>query len=336
MTTTFAELTTMRVGGPAGQFEVATSTGELVDLLRKADAAPDPVLVIGGGSNLIVGDLGFDGTVIKVASTEIDIDGNRVTVAAGHDWDQLVQVTLAEGLGGLEPMSGIPGSVGGTPVQNVGAFGTVTADVLESLTVYDRETGQVERWTAQRCEFASRHSVFKRNPRWVVLDVTYTLDRTDQSRPIMYLDLVKALGGAVGDRAGTTEVRQAVLGIRRGRRMVLDPDDHDTWSVGSFFLNPILREVPEQLKDCPANDDVNGRKLAAGWIIQHSGFPPGYGQDFGNGRVALSSKHALAVTNRGGATTADIMAFAAHIRDGVEARFGIRLAPECDLVNCSF
>lgn len=336
MTTTFAELTTMRVGGPAGQFEVATSTPELVDLLRKADAAQDQVLVIGGGSNLIVGDDGFDGTVIKVASTELTIEGDKVTVAAGFDWDRLVALTLSEGLGGLEPMSGIPGSVGGTPVQNVGAFGTVTADVIDSLTVYDRQTGQIETWTAERCEFASRHSVFKRNPRWIVLDVTYALTRTDESRPMTYLELIKALGAKVGDRANTTEVREAVLRIRGGKRMVLNPDDHDTWSVGSFFLNPILPEIPEQLKDCPANDDPGGHKLAAGWMIQHAGFPPGYGLDFGNGRVALNSRHALAITNRGGATTADIMAFAAHIRAGVEARFGIRLSPECDLVNCSF
>jgi UDP-N-acetylmuramate dehydrogenase len=170
----------------------------------------------------------------------------------------------------------------------------------------------------------------------VVLDVTYALERTDSSRPITYLELVKALGGKVGDRADTAAVRDAVLRIRRGRRMVLDPDDHDTWSVGSFFLNPIVPEVPERLKDCPVNDDPNGHKLAAGWIIQHSGFPPGYGQDFGTGRVALSSKHALAITNRGGATTADIMTFAAHVRAGVEEKFGIRLNPECDLVNCSF
>jgi UDP-N-acetylmuramate dehydrogenase len=308
----------------------------VIELLREVGGAEHPLLVMGGGSNLVVGDIGWDGTVIKMASSELDIDGDLVTAAAGVDWDHLVRTTLSEGLAGLEALSGIPGSVGGTPVQNVGAFGTLTSDVLESLSVYDRHTGRLERWSPDRCGFGShRQSVFKHSDRWVVIDVTLRLRRSNQSKPIEYAELARTLGIEVGGIAAPTDVREAVLAIRRGKRMVLDPDDHDTWSVGSFFINPVLTEVPVRARECPQYFDTKGTKLSAGWLIQHAGFPPGYGHQWGNGTVALSSRHALALTNRGGATTSDIMKFAAHIRDQVEACFGIRLRPECDLINCS-
>jgi UDP-N-acetylmuramate dehydrogenase len=326
----------MRVGGPVGTLHVPRTTEDAVDLLRAAHSAQTPLLVMGGGSNLVVGDIGWHGTVIKMATPGIVIDGDRVTADAGVEWDPLVALTVSEGLAGLEALSGIPGSVGGTPVQNVGAFGTLTSEVLESLTVFDRQTGELARWTAERCGFGPhRTSVFKRNDRWVVIDVTYRLRRSDQSKPIEYADLANKLGLKLGGTAGVKDVRETVLAIRRGRKMVLDPDDHDTWSVGSFFLNPIVAEVPERAKEGPQFPDVNGVKLSAGWLIHRAGFPPGYGHDFGNGTVGLSSKHALAITNRGGATTADVMKFAAHIRDGVESVYGVRLSPECDLVNCS-
>ncbi|GIG59267.1 UDP-N-acetylenolpyruvoylglucosamine reductase [Longispora fulva] len=337
MTTTFAELTTMRVGGPVGRLEIAKTTPELVDLIRKVDDSEDPLLVIGGGSNIVVGDIGWDGTVIKVASSELHIDGELVTAAAGVDWDSLVLTSLGAGLAGFEPLSGVPGSVGGTPVQNVGAFGTLTSDLIDSLSVFDRHTGQLERWTPDRCGFGShRQSVFKHSDRWVVVDVTFRLRRSDQSNPIEYAELARTLGIEVGGTAGVADVRDAVLTLRRNKRMVLDPDDHDTWSVGSFFINPVLEKVPDRASECPQYFDIKGTKLSAGWLIDHAGFPPGYGHQWGNGKVALSSRHALAVTNRGSATTADIMKFAAHIREGVEAVFDIRLGPECDLVNCSF
>lgn len=292
---------------------------------------------MGGGSNLVVGDVGWDGTVVRLATSEFRIDGELVTAAAGVEWDHLVAATVDAGLAGLEALSGIPGLVGGTPVQNVGAFGTVTSDVLDSLSVYDRQTGALERWTPERCGFGShRQSVFKHSDRWVVVEVTYRLRRSDQSRPIEYVELAKRLGIDVGGTAAPADVREAVLALRRSRAMVLDPADHDTWSVGSFFINPVLAEVPEQARECPRYPDVKGTKLPAAWLIERAGFPRGYGHDWGNGTVALSSRHALAVTNRGGATTAEVMKFAAHIRAGVEARFGIRLGPECDLVNCSF
>lgn len=337
MTTTFADLTTMRVGGPIGRLYVPETTPDLLDLLRRTTAAGDPLLVMGGGSNLVVGDVGWDGTVVRLATSEFRVDGELVTAAAGVEWDHLVAATVDAGLAGLEALSGIPGLVGGTPVQNVGAFGTVTSDVLDSLSVYDRQTGALERWTPERCGFGShRQSVFKHSDRWVVVEVTYRLRRSDQSRPIEYVELAKRLGIDVGGTAAPADVREAVLALRRSRAMVLDPDDHDTWSVGSFFINPVLAEVPEQARECPRYPDVKGTKLPAAWLIERAGFPRGYGHDWGNGTVALSSRHALAVTNRGGATTSEVMKFAAHIRAGVEARFGIRLGPECDLVNCSF
>lgn len=337
MTITFADLTTMRIGGPVGQLYTPESTPQVIELLREHGDDEDPLLVMGGGSNLVVGDIGWHGAVVKMASTELEIDGELVTAAAGVEWDQLVLTTLAEGLSGLEALSGIPGSVGGTPVQNVGAYGTLTSELLDSLSVYDRETGLLERWTPDRCGFGShRQSVFKHSDRWVVVDVTYRLGRGAQSKPIEYALLAEKLGIDVGGTAAPADVRETVLELRRSRRMVLDPADHDTWSVGSFFINPVLDEVPTRAAACPSYPDVKGVKLSAAWLIHNAGFPPGYGLDWGNGLVGLSSRHALAVTNRGGATTSDVMKFAAHIRDGVEACFDIRLGPECDLINCSY
>ena len=327
----------MRVGGPIDQLSVATTTEHAVDLLRSIDGTGTPLLVMGGGSNLVVGDVGWDGTVVKMSSPEFAIDGERVTAAAGVDWDRVVRATVDEGLAGLESLSGVPGSVGGAPVQNVGAYGTLTSDVLESLTVYDRSTGLVERWPPDRCGFGShRQSVFKHSDRWVILDVTLRLRRSGQSGPVTFRDIADRLGIEVGGTASPANVREAVIAQRRERKMVLDPDDHDTWSVGSFFINPVLAEVPPRARGCPTLPDIKGTKLPAAWLIHQAGFEPGYGRDWGNGTVALSTRHALAVTNRGGATTGDVMKFAGHIRDGVAALFDVRLNPECDLINCSY
>jgi UDP-N-acetylmuramate dehydrogenase len=335
--TTLAELTTMRLGGPAGEYEVARTSEGLVALIRWADAEGKPVLVMGGGSNLVVGDQGFDGLVVRVATSGLWIHADGVTAEAGVEWDTVVKTCLDAGLAGLEPLSGIPGSTGGTPVQNVGAYGTLTSDLLSHLTVYDRATGTIEQWSPDRCGFGShRQSVFKHTGRYVVLDVTFQLIRSHRSRPIHYAVLTEALGIAPGATAPTAEVADAVLALRRERGMILDADDRDTWSVGSFFVNPVLASVPDKARDCPRYPDPAGTKLPAAWLIEHAGFARGYGLDWGRGTVALSSKHALAVTNRGSATTAEVMRFAAHLREGVEQRFGIRLGPECDLVNCKF
>ncbi|MGI5246074.1 UDP-N-acetylmuramate dehydrogenase [Dactylosporangium sp. CA-139066] len=340
MSITFADLTTMRVGGPIGRLHVATAAEHAVELFRDADGAGEPLLVMGGGSNLVVGDVGWDGTVVRMASDTVEVDGTTITAAAGVEWDRLVALAVEQGLAGIELLSGIPGSVGGTPVQNVGAYGTETSDVLEAVTVYDRETGAVERWGRDRCGFGShRMSVFKRSDRWAVLDVTYRLRRGEQSGPIKDPVIAERLGIEKGGTAALADVRAAVVAQRRSKKMVLDADDHDTWSVGSFFINPVMPdgEIPAAAAECPSKPDVPGKtKLHAAWLIQHAGFNPGYGLDWGNGTVALSSRHTLAVTNRGGATTADVMKFAAHIRDGVAAKYQIRLNPECDLINCSY
>jgi UDP-N-acetylmuramate dehydrogenase len=337
VTTTFAELTTMRVGGPVGQLSVATSTAQAVEMARGSDGAGVPLLVIGGGSNLVVGDLGWDGTVIKMASDRFTIDGELLTADAGAEWDRIVSASVAEGLAGLESLSGIPGSIGGAPVQNVGAYGALLSDVLDSLTVYDRHTGAVERWLPERCGFGShRQSVFKHSDRWIVLDLTLRLRRSGQSAPVTFPHIAERLGIEVGGTAPPADVREAVIAQRRSRKMILDPDDHDTWSVGSFFINPVLTEVPARAKECPSLPDPKGTKLQCAWMIHKAGFEPGYGGEWGNGTVALSSRHTLAVTNRGGATTGDVMKFAAHIRDGVAALFDVRLNPECDLINCSY
>jgi UDP-N-acetylmuramate dehydrogenase len=337
-TTTFADLTTIRTGGPIRTLHVPENTEDVIEFVREADAARDPLLVMGGGSNLVVGDAGWDGTVVKVASSGLDIDGGRVTASAGLEWDYVVRATISEGLAGLEALSGIPGSVGGTPVQNVGAYGALISALLESVTVFDRSNGNTEVWGPERCGFGShRQSVFKHSDRWVIVDVTLKLRRSSQTGPITYTRLVRALGIAEGGTAAVADVRDVVLALRRASGMVLDPEDHDTWSVGSFFINPVLATVPARASACPHQyPDPKGTKLSAAWLIDNAGFPPGYGRDWGNGTVALSTRHALAVTNRGGATTSDIMKFAAHIRDGVEACYDIRLGPECDLINCSF
>ncbi len=330
-----AEITTMRLGGPAREYKVARTSEHLVALIREADAAGKPVLVMGGGSNLVVGDQGFEGLVVQAATSGLNVHGEEITVDAGVEWDTVVEAALDAGLAGLEPLSGIPGSTGGTPVQNVGAYGALTSELLRRLTVYDRATSTIEQWAPEVCGFGShRQSVFKHTDRYVVLDVTFQLTRSTRSRPIHYAGLAERLGIAPSATAPVREVREAVLALRRERGMILDADDRDTWSVGSFFINPVLTSVPDKARDCPQYPDPAGIKLSAAWLIDHAGFPRGYGHDWGRGTVALSSKHALAVTNRGNATTAEVMKFAAHLREGVERRFGIRLGPECDLVNC--
>lgn len=333
MPPTFRDLTTLRVGGPASRFELAETSEQLIQLVREAT---DPLLVVGGGSNLLVGEQGWDGLVVKVASTGLCIDGERVRVQAGHVWDDVVAQSLAAGLAGLETLSGIPGSAGGTPVQNVGAYGTLTSDLLTGLHVYDRHTDRLESWTPEQCEFGShRWSIFKQSDRYVVVDLTFGLRRSQLSGPIRYAGLATYLGCELGACLPARTVRAAVLDLRRQRGMVLDADDHDTWSVGSFFLNPVLGAVPAAAKDCPSFADPLGAKLSAAWLIEQSGFARGYGREWGRGTVTLSSRHTLAITNRGGASSSDVTGFARHVRDGVEQRFGIRLQPECNLINCA-
>lgn len=236
-----APYTTLGLGGPARAFVTATSAEEIVELVGAADRAGEPVLVLGGGSNLVVADEGFDGLVVRVASRGIEFAGDRVTVQAGEDWDGLVARMVAEGRSGIECLSGIPGLVGSTPIQNVGAYGQEVSQTITGVRVYDRKTGAVSDLATQECGFAYRHSAFKEEAgRHVVLAVTYGLAKDGMSGPVAYKELAARLGVALGERVPPAEARAAVLELRRGKGMVLDPDDPDSRSAGSFFTNPLL------------------------------------------------------------------------------------------------
>jgi UDP-N-acetylmuramate dehydrogenase len=334
-----ADLTTLRLGGPAARTLTAATSAELVDAVRAADERGEPALLVGGGSNLVVADEGWPGVVILVRSTGItqreDGDTVYVTADAGVVWDDLVAATVRDGLSGLAPMSGIPGSAGATPVQNVGAYGSEVADVLSELTVLDRADGTVETWPPERCGFGFRTSAFKHSDRYVVVDVTFVLYRSALSGPVRYVELAKQLGVQPGEPASLDDVREVVLELRHSKGMLLDAEDHDTWSVGSFFVNPFVD--PSLVPDGCPNWIVDGQvKLSAAWLIEQAGFGKGFAGTHGRGTVAVSTKHSLALTNRGGATTAELLELAAEIRAGVQARFGIRLRPEAHLVGVEF
>jgi UDP-N-acetylmuramate dehydrogenase len=333
-----ADFTTLRLGGPAKRVVAASTTDELVDIVRTADRAGEPVLIIGGGSNLVVGDDGWDGVVVLVRTSEVLSAAGpavQVTADAGVPWDDLVAMTVERGWSGLAAMSGIPGLTGATPVQNVGAYGSEVSDVITGLRVLDRTSGAVEDWDPERCGFGFRTSAFKHTDRYVVLSVTFELHNSPAAPPVRYVELARRLGVEPGDSAPSQRVREIVLELRRSKGMVLDTEDHDTWSVGSFFVNPFV--APELVPPGCPNWEVDGQiKLSAAWLIENAGFVKGFGLDRGHGRVALSTRHTLALTNRGGATTAELLELAAVIRDGVERRFGIRLRPEAHLVGVDF
>jgi UDP-N-acetylmuramate dehydrogenase len=336
----FADLTTLRLGGPAARVLAAETTAELVEAVTACDRAGEPVLVLGAGSNLVVADAGFDGTVVRVASTGVrrsaDPDGPRVgvTALAGEPWDALVAATVSDGLAGLETLSGIPGLTGATPIQNVGAYGADVSDTVQRVEVLDRVTGRVGVLAGEDCGFTYRSSRFKGSDRYVVLAVTFGLERSATGAPVRYAELADHLGVAVGDRAPVSDVRRAVLELRARKGMVLDPQDHDTWSAGSFFTNPVLpAELAAGLPpEAPRWPEADGRvKVSAAWLIEQAGFAKGHGA----GPVRLSTKHTLALTNRGAARTADLLTLARQIRDGVRARFGVELAPEPVLLGCA-
>jgi UDP-N-acetylmuramate dehydrogenase len=337
--TLLADFTTLRLGGPAGHVVEAATTDELVRAVRAADAAGEPLLLLGGGSNLVVADDGWPGVVVLVRTRGVhgveDGDDIVLTVAAGEPWDDVVALSVASEWSGLAAMSGIPGRTGATPVQNVGAYGSEVAELITALTVLDRESGAVEPWSPEQCGFGFRTSAFKHTDRYVILDVTLRLRRSRDAPPVRYTELARRLGTESGQPAASERVRDVVLELRRSKGMLLDEADHDTWSVGSFFVNPFVdaAQVPD---GCP-NWYVDGRtKLSAAWLIERAGFERGYGLDRGSGRVAVSTKHTLALTNRGGATTAELLELAAEIRAGVADRFGIRLRPEAHLAGVEF
>ncbi|HTW07881.1 MAG TPA: UDP-N-acetylmuramate dehydrogenase [Acidimicrobiales bacterium] len=331
--------TTFGVGGPAAKLVDVTEVAHLREVLRVAAHDGEPVLVMGGGSNLLVCDAGFAGTVVHVAikGRVVERLGGavwRVTLGAGEDWANFVQECVSEGWSGVECLAGIPGLAGGTPVQNVGAYGEEVAQTIESVGVWDCLDRRARRLPAAACRFRYRSSVFKRNQRYVVTDVSFRLARSRVSQPLSYAELAAALGCALGAEVPLAEVSEAVLVLRRGKGMLLDPDDPDTRSAGSFFTNPVmgpgqLARLRQRAPGVPAFVAAPLAKVPAAWLVEHAGFHRGYGL----GSAAISSKHALAITARTGATADDVLLLARAVRDGVQRRFGVVLQPEPALVG---
>ena len=339
-----APLTTLRLGGPARRLVTATTDAEVALAVREADAAGEPLLVIGGGSNLLIGDAGFAGTVLRIATAGfaldgVGTDGPTLELAAGEVWADAVSRTVDEGLAGIEFLAGIPGSAGATPVQNVGAYGQEVSSSVTEVVAYDRRAGETVTLTGAECGFSYRHSRFKADPeRYVVLRVRFALeDNGGLSTPVKYAETARHLGVEQGERVGLAAARDAVLRLRGGKGMVLDPADHDTWSAGSFFTNPVLTAAQYEAfltgldgLPAPAYPAPDGcTKTSAAWLIDQAGFAKGYG----SGPATLSTKHTLALTNRGGATAGDLLALAREIRDGVRAAFGVELVNEPVMVG---
>jgi UDP-N-acetylmuramate dehydrogenase len=353
-------LTTMRVGGPARRLVTVETTDELVDAIREVDDADEPLLLVGGGSNLVISDEGFAGSVVHISTAGITVEsadsfgGATVRVAAGEVWDDVVALAVAEGWSGIEALSGIPGCAGATPIQNVGAYGQEVAQTIAAVRVWDRLEQQVHTFANADCQFTYRHSLFKADPRFVVLEVVFKLQLGTLSSPVAYPDLARALGVEAGERVPLDDAREVVLDQRRQRGMVLDPADHDTWSCGSFFTNPVMSarsyaalqdRAQARLGDVggpdgidwpirvPRFDAPDGQvKTSAAWLIDKAGFGKGFRMP---GPAALSTKHTLALTNRGSATAADVVALAREIRDGVQDAFAVGLVNEPVLVGTS-
>ena len=363
------DLTTLRIGGPVTHLVEARTADEVIDAVSAADAAGRPLLVLGGGSNLVASDEPFDGTVVLLRDPEdpplldatcevgasgepdgIPVDpaeltpldptcgGAIVEYFAGVDWDRAVRYAIARQMVGIEALSGIPGTVGATPIQNVGAYGQEVSATISRVRTWDRERRAVRTFFAADCDFSYRDSVFKRTRhtgpvpsatgRYVVLSVTFQHTLGHLSAPIRYAQLADALGVEVGDRAPMQDVRQAVLALRGSKGMVLDPVDHDTWSAGSFFTNPILEaeRAADLPQEAPRYDVGDGRvKTSAAWLISHAGIERGHAV---GGRAAVSTKHSLALTNRGGASSEELVALARDVQVRVEQAYGIRLVPE--------
>ncbi len=345
MSVRLADLTTLHVGGAAARYLPVTTSDAVIDAVSAADEAGLRVLVVGGGSNLLVADEDFTGTVVHIRSRGLEVvaddacSGASVRVAAGQVWDDVVALAVRNSWSGVEALSGIPGSTGATPIQNVGAYGQEVSQTIASVRTWDRQLGRVCTLAAAECEFAYRHSRFKEErfrggPRYIVLEVTFQLRRGGLSAPVRYAELARRLGVAVGDRVELARLRQAVLELRRGKGMVLDCADHDTWSAGSFFTNPVLEpaiagRLPREAPRWPAD---GGRvKVSAAWLIEHAGFGKGFGLP---GPASLSTKHSLALTNRGSATADDVVRLARQVRDGVRTAYGVDLVPEPVLVGC--
>ncbi|MFC9505049.1 UDP-N-acetylmuramate dehydrogenase [Streptomyces sp. NPDC057002] len=341
-----APLTTFRLGGPATRLITATTDDEVIAAVREADEAGTPLLLIGGGSNLVIGDKGFEGTALVIATQGFSLDGTRLELAAGEVWTDAVARTVEAGLAGIECLAGIPGSAGATPIQNVGAYGQEVSSTITEVVAYDRRTGETITLANEDCAFSYRHSRFKSDPeRFVVLRVRFALeDAGGLSAPLRYAETARALGVEAGDRVPLASARETVLKLRAGKGMVLDAEDHDTWSAGSFFTNPILTDtdfatfrarVKQRLgedAEAPAYPAGEGHtKTSAAWLIDKAGFTKGYG----DGPARISTKHTLALTNRGSATTEDLLTLAREVVAGVHEAFGITLVNEPVTVGVS-
>ncbi|MGX1271743.1 UDP-N-acetylmuramate dehydrogenase [Streptomyces phaeoluteigriseus] len=339
-----APLTTFRLGGPATRLVTATTDAEVVAAVREADADGTPLLVIGGGSNLVIGDKGFEGTALRIATSGFDLVDTTLELAAGEVWTDAVARTVEAQLAGVECLAGIPGSAGATPIQNVGAYGQEVSATITEVIAYDRRVGETVTLSNEECAFSYRHSRFKADPeRYVVLRVRFALEDADGlSAPVKYAETARALGVEPGDRVPLAQARETVLALRAGKGMVLDAEDHDTWSAGSFFTNPILTDadfavfharVKERLGEDavpPAYPAGEGRtKTSAAWLIDKAGFTKGYG----SGPARISTKHTLALTNRGRATTEDLLVLAREVVAGVREAFGVTLVNEPVMVG---
>ena len=321
-----ASLTTMGLGGPARYFAECTTLPDMRTCLMWALGEGLPVQVIGGGSNVLFADSGYRGLVLKMGFTGMTFSGDTVEVAAGEDWDSFVQCCVERGLAGVECLSGIPGSVGGTPIQNVGAYGQEVKDTIVEVRALDRLTLSETSFAPAECDFAYRQSRFKgaNGKRFIVTSVTYRLDPSGQPQ-IRYPELRRHLTDAQPTLAA---VRDAVLALRRSKSMVIDPQDPNARSVGSFFLNPVVSAaafaaLQDRYPSIPHFPDAAGVKVPAAWLVEQAGFHKGLQR----GGVGISERHALALVNRGG-TTRQVLALAGEIRDAVEQTFGIRLVQE--------
>jgi UDP-N-acetylmuramate dehydrogenase len=334
--TELSKYTSFRVGGPATKIVQVATEAEIIAAIE--EAGDSPVLIMGGGTNVLIADKGFDGTVIRISNNSVqsEVDacsGATLTIGAGEDWDIFVQTTIERGYAGLETLSGIPGTVGAAPIQNIGAYGHEVAEFITRVRTYDRELKEIYTFTNSQCEFTYRNSYFKAHPgRYVVLDVQFQIRIGQMSDPITYLELAKKLGIELGDRAPVAATREAVLELRASKGMLLKSDDHDSWSAGSFFTNPIISQqeadaLPNAAPKWPLND---GRvKVSAAWLIENAGMHKG--DEVGGARI--STKHVLALTNSGNATAADIAALAKRARNQVKEVFGISLEAEVNLVG---
>jgi len=334
--TELSKYTSLRVGGPATKIVQVSTEAQIIAAIE--EAGDTPVLIMGGGTNVLIADKGFDGTVIRISNNSVqsEVDacsGATLTIGAGEDWDVFVQTTINSGFAGLETLSGIPGTVGAAPIQNIGAYGHEVSEFITRVRTYDRELKEIYTFTNSQCEFTYRNSYFKAHPgRYVVLDVQFQLRIGEFSAPITYLELSKKLGIEPGDKAPVVATRAAVLELRASKGMLLSPDDHDSWSAGSFFTNPIISQqaadgLPDAAPKWPLND---GRvKISAAWLIENAGMHKG--DEVGGARI--STKHVLALTNSGDATAADIAELAKRARNQVKEIFGITLEAEVNLIG---